>query len=166
MNVAFKRLSDVSSADIIALMTDPRMRKHMPLLGAAFDDSACRAFVEAKERAWEEFGYGVWAFMLDGHFAGWGGIQDENGDPDLALVLHPDYWGSGRAIYDAVLEKAFNEIGFTYVTVLLPPTRKNLAALERLGFERDGSTTIEGSEFIRFRLTRDKFRNEESETSS
>lgn len=32
-------------------------------------------------------------FFVDGQFAGWGGLQQEDGDADLALVLHPDYWG-------------------------------------------------------------------------
>lgn len=60
--------------------------------------------------------------MLDGKFVGWGGLQDENGDADLALVLHPDYWGLGKHIYNEIVDRAFNPMGFESITILLPPT--------------------------------------------
>ena len=42
---------------------------------------------------WDEHGYGPWAFIINGEFAGWGGLQPEQGEADFALVLHPDFWG-------------------------------------------------------------------------
>jgi hypothetical protein len=45
--------------------------------------------------AWEEW-HGPWAFIVDGKFAGWGGLQPEEGDADLELVLHPDYWATEK----------------------------------------------------------------------
>lgn len=62
-------------------------------------------------------------FFVDDNFAGWGGLRPEGGDADLALVLHPDYWVTGRAICEEIVACAFGEMGFDSVTVLLPPTR-------------------------------------------
>jgi len=61
MNIEFKRLSDVDHADIVALMTDRRVRRQMPLTADNFSKADCTRFVAAKERLWVEHDYGPWA---------------------------------------------------------------------------------------------------------
>ncbi|ENX33839.1 hypothetical protein F889_02503 [Acinetobacter colistiniresistens] len=47
----------------------------MPLAnGTIFDEQECIAWVNGKEEQWVKYGYGPWAFIVDGKFAGWGGI--------------------------------------------------------------------------------------------
>lgn len=87
-------------------MNHPMVRRQMPLFNGEFDDNACEQFIAAKENLWVEFGYGPWAFVVEGEFAGWGGLQPENGDADLALVLHPRYWGVGKVIYKRIIDIA------------------------------------------------------------
>jgi [ribosomal protein S5]-alanine N-acetyltransferase len=152
MKIEFKRLTEVDRADIIGLMNHPRLRQHMPLLGDTFGEAECNAFIAGKEALWTEHGYGPWAFFVDGHFVGWGGLQPEDGDADLALVLHPNSWGMGKAIYDKIIERAFGVMGFESVTVLLPPTRVRVRGLQRLGFEPDGEVEYLGERFLRYRL--------------
>lgn len=159
MNIEFKRLSEVDKADMIGLGNDPLVRRHMPLASGIFDEAGYETFIADKERLWEEHGYGPWAFFVDGEFAGWGGLQPEDGDADLALVLHPDYWGTGRAIYEEIVARAFGEMGFDSVTALLPPSRTNVRGMVRLGFEPDGETDIGGERFIRYRLSADRYRD-------
>ena len=152
MNLEFKRLSEIDRAELVALNTNPMVRRQMPLFDGSFDDEQCRAWVEGKERAWREEGYGVWAFVIDGVFAGWGGLQDEDGDADLGLVLHPDYWGAGKAIYKEIIRRAFEDMGFESVIILLPPSRTRIKAIFRLGFKADGEVEIGGERFLRYRL--------------
>src|SRR5215217_8630983 len=158
MNIEFKRLSEIDRADMIRLGNDPLVRRHMPLSSGIFDDAAYETFIADKERLWEEHGYGPWAFFVDGKFAGWGGLQPEEGDADVALVLHPDYWGTGRAIYEEIVARAFGGMGFDSVTALLPRSRVSFRGLMRLGFEPDGETEIGGERFIRYRLRADRYR--------
>jgi ribosomal-protein-alanine N-acetyltransferase len=152
MDIVFKGLSEVDREDIIALMNHPLVRRQMPLTSDNFAESDCDRFIAAKESLWAEHGYGPWAFFIDGDFAGWGGLQPENGDADLGLVLHPDYWGTGKAIYDRIVAAAFGEMGFESVTILLPPSRTRVQAIFRLGFQPDGELEIEGERFLRYRL--------------
>lgn len=152
MGIGFRRLTEVETADIVELMNQPVLRHFMPLLGESFSDSDCAAFVAAKESLWHEHGYGPWGFYVDGQFAGWGGLQFENGEPDLALVLHPRFWGMGRQFFDEIIGRAFGEMGFETVTALLPPSRMRVRGLLRLGFYVDGELAIEGERFVRFRL--------------
>jgi [ribosomal protein S5]-alanine N-acetyltransferase len=154
VNLEFKQLSEVERLHFIALHTNPVVRRHMPLSSEKFGDTECAAWIADKKRLWEEYGYGLWAFIIDGEFAGWGGLQPENGEVDVGLVLHPDYWGTGKAIYDEIIRRAFEEMGLESVTVLLPPTRTRVKAIFRLVFKLDGELAIAGERFIRYRLHR------------
>ncbi len=152
MNIEFKRLAEIDQSEVIALMNNPSVRRQMPLFKGDFGDRDCNEFIAAKEKLWTDHGYGPWAFVVDGHFAGWGGLQPENGEADLGLVLHPNYWGIGKAVYKEIIDLAFGEMGFETVTVLLPPTRKRAKGLFRIGFKRDGEIEVGGECFIRYRL--------------
>jgi ribosomal-protein-alanine N-acetyltransferase len=152
VHLELKHLRDIDYAEIIALNTNPLVRRQMPLSDDQFGEDECREWVEGKEQQWEQYGYGPWAFLIDGKFAGWGGFQYENGDADLGLVLHPDYWGRGKIIYDELIRRAFGEMGFESVTLLLPPTRTRIRGILRLGFQPDGEAEIHGERFIRYRL--------------
>jgi hypothetical protein len=70
----------------------------------------------------------------------------------LGLVLHPDYWGSGKIIYEEIIRRAFGEMGLKSVTILFPPTRTRIKGILRLGFKPDGEVEIGGEPFIRYRL--------------
>ena len=152
MEIEFKRLTEVDKSDIIELMIHPLLRRHMPLLSDTFDEVNCDAFIATKEKLWSEHEYGPWAFIVDGNFVGWGGLQPENGDADIGLVLHPNSWGTGKAIYDEIIKQAFGAMGFESVTALIPPTRVHIKGLQRLGFMRDGEVEYLGERFIRYRL--------------
>ncbi|MEV0566442.1 GNAT family N-acetyltransferase [Dactylosporangium sp. NPDC050588] len=151
--VTLARLTEVDPADLIDLMNDPRVRRHMPLAVGRFGPEDCTAWVAAKEAMWHDHGYGPWALLVDGAFAGWGGLQPEDGEADLALVLRPAYWGHGRAIAERILAEAFGPLGLHDVTVLLPPSRGTAAAVRRLGFRPDGSLEVAGQPFLRFRIS-------------
>jgi len=152
MILEFKQLSEVDPGEYVALHTNPLVRRQMPLTGDDFDLEACKEWIKGKERMWEEHGFGPWAFIIDGKFAGWGGLQPEGEDADLGLVLHPEHWGTGKVIYAEIIRRAFGEMGFESVTILLPPTRTRVKGILRLGFTPDGETEIDGERFIRYRL--------------
>ncbi len=152
MELVFKRLGEVELSEYVELHADPLVRRHMPLSDDHFDAAECAIWIEGKERMWREAGFGPWAFLIDGKFAGWGGLQPENGDADLGLVLRPAYWGKGRIIYDEIIRRAFGEMGFPSITILLPPTRTRVEAILRLGFKPDGALELFGEQFVRYRL--------------
>jgi ribosomal-protein-alanine N-acetyltransferase len=90
--------------------------------------------------------------VIDGKFAGWGGLQYEDGDADLGLVLYPDYWGTGKIIYEEIIRRAFGEMGLESVTILFPPSRTRVKGILRLGFQLDGEVELYGEQFIRYKL--------------
>jgi RimJ/RimL family protein N-acetyltransferase len=152
--IVLRRLPEVSPRALIALMNDPDVRRHLPLARGEFGASDCEGFVAAKERIWDEKGYGPWAFVLGEELVGWGGLQPEGEDADVGMVLHRAHWGAGRVLYERILDHAFGELGLESVIALLPPSRTRVAGLQRLGFREDGRVLIGEEPFNRYRLLR------------
>ncbi|GAA6133912.1 hypothetical protein NBRC116188_07010 [Oceaniserpentilla sp. 4NH20-0058] len=152
MDIQFQQLDQVDPQDIIALMNNPLVRRQIPLTFDDFNLQDCQKFVHAKTQMWQEHGYGPWAFVVDSEFAAWGGLQPEFGMPDLALVLHPKYWGIGKTLTVQIIEKAFTEMNFDQVTVLFPPMRTRVKGLLKLGFKQLDERVVDDKTFIRYVL--------------
>ncbi|HEY8530857.1 MAG TPA: GNAT family N-acetyltransferase [Limnochorda sp.] len=152
MKIEFVRLPNVDKRDIIELMNHPLVARHMPLLKVPFTEEDYDAFIARKEQFWAEHGYGPWGFLIDGQFAGWGGLQPEDGNADVAMVLHPSYWGYGKALLKRILEYGFGNLGLESVTIMLPLSRQSDRTLARLGFRFEKQVELDGKPFRRYRL--------------
>jgi len=150
--IAFARLPGIDPDEIIAHMSSPRVAEHMPLLTFDWNRAAVAKFVAAKEACWTRDGLGHWAILADGKYVGWGGFQKEGDEWDYGLVLKPDCFGLGTRISRQALDFAMADERIPYVTFLLPPSRKNLGALARLGARRVGEIDYDGATFLKYRL--------------
>lgn len=133
-------------------MSDPRVAEHMPLLTFDWDRDAVADFIAAKEACWCRDGLGHWAILCNGAYAGWGGFQREGEEWDYGLVLKPQHFGLGTRITRRAIEFALTDERIPFVTFLLPPSRKRLAALARLGATFLGEIERDGARFLKFRL--------------
>ncbi len=150
--ITFARLRDVFLDKIVAHMSNPRVAEHMPLLTDKWTRPTAAAFVAAKEACWQRDGLGHWAFLQDGKYVGWGGFQKEGTEWDFGLVLEPDHFGLGTRITKMAIEFAFADARIPFITFLLPPTRKKLGALERIGAKFVENIDYEGAGFLKYRL--------------
>jgi hypothetical protein len=150
--ITFTRLPEIAPEEIIAHMSDPRMAEHMPLLTFTWDRANLDAFVAAKEACWQRDGLGHWAFLADGTYVGWGGFQKEGTEWDFGLVLRPQNFGLGIKIAKQALGFARDDARIPYVTFLLPPSRRKLGALARLGARSMGEVDYEGERFQKYCL--------------
>lgn len=150
--IAFVRLTEISLDEITAHMGDPRVIEHMPLATGTWDEQSSVAFVAGKEACWQRDGLGHWAILCNGAYAGWGGFQLEGEEWDFGLVLRPGRLGLGIAITRKALAFARADPRIPFVTFLLPPSRRHLRGLARLGATFLGEVDHEGSTFLKFRL--------------
>lgn len=150
--ITFAQLRDVPREDIIAHMSDPRVGKHMPLLTFEWNNETLSDFLSRKESYWRRDGLGHWAILSDASYAGWGGFQKEGDAWDFGLVLKPECFGLGVPITRKALMFAKADDRIPFVTFLLPPSRKNLAALNRLGARFVGEVEHNGARFLKYRL--------------
>ncbi|MBU1280242.1 MAG: GNAT family N-acetyltransferase, partial [Alphaproteobacteria bacterium] len=64
----------------------------------------------------------------------------------------PDHFGLGVKIAKKALDFAREDARIPYVTFLLPPSRRHLGALRRMGAQQVGDILYEGNRFLKFRL--------------
>ena len=150
--IRFVRLSEIALDEITAHMSDPRLAEHMPLLKGQWTPEKSVAFVAAKQDCWQRDGLGHWAILVDGAYVGWGGFQKEGAEWDFGLVLRPDRFGLGARIAKKALDMARADKRIDFVTFLLPPSRRHLRGLDRLGAVFVGEIDYEGSMFRKYRL--------------
>lgn len=154
--IEFVRLTEIPLPAVVELLNEPRLTRHLPLAGQ-FDAQAAAEWVAAKDAQWETHGYGPWAVLVDGDFAGWGGFQREENGADFALVLAPAFWGHGAAITRAALKRGFRELGLDEVLIALPYSRSPERVVARLGFLPAGEVAYGGVTFRQYRLTRQRW---------
>lgn len=150
--ITFARLPEIAPDEIIAHMCDPRVGEHMPLLTSDWDRPSVAKFVAGKEECWSRDGLGHWAILSNGQYVGWGGFQKEGDEWDYGLVLKPESFGLGARISRKAIEFAVADERIPFITFLLPPSRKNLGALDRLGARFVGETDYDGATFLKYRL--------------
>jgi len=150
--ITFARLSEITPDEIIGHMSDPRIAEHMPLLTFEWDQAAVAKFIAAKEECWIRDGLGHWAILCNDNYVGWGGFQREGNEWDYGLVLKPDAFGLGTRILKKAIEFAVADERIPFVTFLLPPSRKNLGALARLGAKFVDEIDYDGDKFLKYRL--------------
>lgn len=146
------RLTDIPLQEIVTHMSDPRVAAHMPLLKGIWDLRTSEDFVKAKEACWQKDGLGHWAITQNGVFAGWGGFQKEGDEWDFGLVLKPEHFGLGAPIARKAIAFARSNPSIPFVTFLLPPSRKHLGGLARLGARFVGEIDYDGQKFLKYRL--------------
>ena len=151
-DITFTRLPTIEPSEIAAHMSDPRVAEHMPLLTFDWDEAAVAKFVADKEERWRRDGLGHWAIRVNGDYVGWGGFQKEGDEWDFGLVLRPTAFGLGARIAKKALDFAFADERIPFVTFLLPPSRKHLGALDRLGARFLGEVEYQGAAFRKYRL--------------
>ncbi|MDB5542456.1 MAG: N-acetyltransferase [Devosia sp.] len=149
--ITFLPLSEIAAADLVELLNDPDVRRHMPLAGDHWDEARGLDWAKGKDAQWQENGYGPWAIRIDETFAGWGGFQKEGEEADLGLVLLPAQWGHGAVLFRELVRRG-REMQLSNVTILLPPSRVRMKGLARLGFEPAGELEYAGHRFLKFRL--------------
>jgi RimJ/RimL family protein N-acetyltransferase len=150
--IDFARLTEVPAAAIAAHMSHPRMAAHMPLLTAPWALADVARFVAAKEDRWASDGLVRWAVLKDGRYAGWGGFERLDDAWDFGLVLVPEHFGLGPPVMRKALAFARSDPRISRVTFLLPPSRRKLGALERLGAVFEAKVAHDGAQLLKFRL--------------
>jgi len=150
--ITFVRLPEIEPNEILAHMSDPRVAEHMPLLTPGWDVAAVIAFVAAKEECWARDGLGHWAILSNQRYIGWGGFQKEGEEWDYGLVLTPGSFGLGRQVTRKAIDFARRDERIPFITFLLPPSRKNLGALRRLGAVFVGEIEHDDLPFLKYRL--------------
>ena len=153
MHIELRPIVFANSEELLILLNDARVTKHMPL-AETVDLAWVDKWKAEKSASWDNPLKGPWSVTINGEFAGWAGIQpDEHLTAELALVLHHWAWGFGRSVVEIVLEtwKTFPESN-RKLFVYFPDSRKARDFADRIGIRYAGTSEISGLKFEKFEL--------------
>ena len=162
----FRPIQAAPRALVMEQMNDARVRRHLPLATGTFDEAAYESFISGKQAMWSEHGYGPWAFFIGDRYAGWGGLQPDDGEAELALVLCPWAFGYGRLIAAKVIDWGFRELDLERILIYLPESRSVERFLSRYGCIRDGGVTFDGKVFTRHCLYASCYHQEDTKVDN
>jgi RimJ/RimL family protein N-acetyltransferase len=121
-----------------ALNADPEVMQHFP---STLTREQSDAFAERVEAHFAEHGYGLWAVEVDGHFAGFDGLQwtDALGGRDLEVGWRLARWAWGHG-YATEAARAALEVGLQHAPEVVSFTalvnERSWRVMERLGMRR------------------------------
>ena len=123
-------LSRVNSDDFITLLNNPKIREH--LIGHdLFDHTSLNAWIKGKAEVDAQPGCKVRAIILNGLLIGWCGIQLENGQYEIAIIISDKSWGIGKTVFQDIMGWA-KELGHSDVFIHFLETRPEYNFLKKI----------------------------------
>ncbi|MFM7140070.1 MAG: hypothetical protein ACKOXS_07240 [Actinomycetes bacterium] len=143
----FKSLNEPSISEWLELFNDQKVKKHMPLADFSVDEDWIQSWIAKKLDSSKETPFEISSIWVEDKFAGWGGIQADGENFEVAIVLRPQYWGFGLEIYCNYINEYKNSGLANPLLVYLPLTRKIDGIKKRLNFIELPNIQISGIEF-------------------
>lgn len=104
----YVRLSEINSDDFIYLLNKQKIREHL-INHELFNLDTVELWIKDKIKVDSIRGCKVRAIISNNHLAGWCGIQLENEQYEVAIVIDDKHWGIGKAVFQEIMSwaKAF-----------------------------------------------------------
>lgn len=155
--VTLRAFSEPTVEQYRALITDPKVTRHMPLARSEYSDEWIVNWINNKAHTWENPELGPWSVWLGDQFLGWAGVEPEPEGLSLGMVLHRRYWGLGREVFATMLPRIQAYFGESRLVIELPGSRSSEVFAARLGLLDAGEQILEGRAFKRYFLDLERF---------
>ncbi|PCI12145.1 MAG: GNAT family N-acetyltransferase [Thiotrichales bacterium] len=121
---------EIAAADFMKLLNQQKIREHLVEHGL-FDAGSIKNWVKGKIEVDRTDGCRVRGIISENTFAGWCGLQLEDGKYEIAIVLDPKHWGIGTAVFSDIMRWA-KELGHDEVFIHLLHTRPEYQFLRKI----------------------------------
>lgn len=147
--IEYVKLNEVALTDFVSLLNKQKIREHLidhPL----FDIVNAKAWIEAKLQVDCSPGCKVRAILVNKHLAGWCGIQIQDGQYEIAVIIDDKYWGLGVKIFREMMIWAKN-LGHKSIFIHFHHTRPEYRFLRKISKNVYESKLL-GSKFTSYEL--------------
>lgn len=151
--ITYRPLNSVAPSDLLALMNDSDIRTHL-IEHPLFDLTSLAQWVDDKVQVDTQPHCRVVAIFINDQLAGWGGIQPDDDNYEIAIILAKPFWGLGVRIFKDMLNWAHTS-GLTQIVIHLLNTRKDYRFLKKAATSVTRRQLM-GHEFTTYQLALDK----------
>jgi len=145
----YEKMKDINPDYFISVLNDKKIRNHLVAHGL-FDSFTIREWVKEKTKYDNMQGCRLRAIIVDNKLAGWCGIQKDNENYEIAMVISKTYWGLGTLVFRDLRSWA-NELGHNEVTVHLLETRPEYRFLTKVS-TKSYKTKMLGRNFMTYHI--------------
>lgn len=129
-NVEYVGLNRIEPNEFLSILNKESTRAH--LIGhEMFDSNSVNEWIQSKIAVDSSQGCRVRAILVDKELAGWCGIQFEEGNYEIAIVLDDNYWGLGRSVFREIMLWA-KEFNHTTILIHFLHSRRNYKFLQKI----------------------------------
>ena len=120
----------VNPDDFKTLLNKQKIREHLSEHDL-FDSNTIKSWIQNKIKEDQTSGCKVRGIISGNTFAGWCGIQCEDGKYEIAIVLDAEHWGIGKKVFKDIMGWA-KELGHDEVYIHLLHTRPEYKFLKKI----------------------------------
>ena len=148
--IHYLKFDAVEPADFLPILNNQKIRAHL-IDHPDFDLAAVGEWMEGKQLVDGQAGCRVRAILVDGQLAGWCGLQFENGQHEVAIVLDDGYWGLGKRVFSELLAWA-RDFGHETVCIHFLSTRPEYSFMKKIA-QRVYESEMFGARFISYEIS-------------
>lgn len=148
--VDYPKFNTINPNDFLPLLNSKKIRKHL-IEHELFTIGTLTTWMHNKMKVDATSGCKVRGIVCEGELAGWCGIQLEEGNYELAIVIDDKFWGLGKTVFKDMMCWA-KELEHDEVYIHFLHTRPQYMFLKKISknvYEAD----FFGSKFTTYQLT-------------
>lgn len=149
-SIKYLKFNEINPDDLLSVLNQENVREHL-VPHRLFDSYSIREWIKGKIAHDSMPGCCIRAVSVNNAIAGWCGIQKDNENFELAIVISKSYWGTGPLIFKDLIFWA-KEFGHEEVLIHLLETRREYRFLKRMS-TATYNTNMLGRNFITYRIS-------------
>ena len=149
--IKYIHINDCNRTDLTRILNDKMVRRHL-VDHPEFGPDEIEEWVKQKAKVDKDPNCRVRGIVIKGELAGWCGIQVENGQYDLGIILSPAFWGYGHTVFWDLL-KWSKELEHKEVFIHLLESRPESKAIQRRIGASITSTQMMGRSFRSYKIS-------------
>lgn len=151
-HIDYLPLNQVDPDQLLSLLNKERVRSHL-MKHQLYGRESLLLWLNDKIKMDSTPGCRIRAVVVDKRCVGWCGIQYDNGDYEIAVVLDDSHWGLGRKIFRDLIAWA-KELGHQTVSIHFFHTRPEYKFLRKIA-QSVHESQIMDNKFTTYRLSVD-----------
>ena len=149
-SIEYIKFNKVNVRDFISILNKLKIREHL-IDHSLFDNTSIKHWIKSKLEVDSTQGCRVRAILINNQLAGWCGIQLEDKEYEIAIVIDEEFWGSGKRIFMDIMNWA-KELGHERIIIHLLHTRPEYKFLKKIS-TKVYTSQIHGNKFTTYQLT-------------
>jgi len=150
--ISYLKFNKINPSDFLSLLNSEKIRKHL-IKHELFTIETLTVWMDSKTDVDAKHGCRVRGIIYEGELIGWCGIQLENEQYEMAMIIDERHWGLGKKVFQDMMCWA-KELGHHEVYIHFLHTRPNYKFLKKLAKNVYESELL-GSKFTTYQLTVD-----------